>query len=70
MKVSQLFMEKLKSDSIRARVADILGLNYSTITRWYYYDNDKLNHLKVIEAVGKLTGLTLEDMIEQETEVK
>ena len=61
MTLSKLLREKLDANT-RYRLALELGIGVSTIDRWYYNNNDKFGHIKIINAITRITGVKLKDM--------
>ena len=64
MKVSKKFLESLKPDRIKSLLTLELDISRSTLNRWIQVENEKFAHLKVIEAITKITGLTQEEIFE------
>lgn len=67
MRLSPLALEKLKPASIQTKIAAELGVSYSAVSKWYYQDNDKFAHLRVIKAIEKITGLKQKQIFENES---
>lgn len=66
MKITKKFRQAIKSGQLKMRLCLELGITQDSLYRWLLYDNEKFAHLKVIKAVTKLTGLTQEEMFEEE----
>ncbi len=67
MKVEKLTTEKfdkvMKNQRTKMQLALELGINLQTLEKWIKYQYDKLTKSDVLEAIHKITGLTMYDVL-------
>lgn len=66
MIVTNKFREAIKKDEKKMELASKLGISYGSLQRWLINDNVKFATLPNIKIINEVTGLTEEQIFEQE----
>ncbi len=67
MKLRESIKKILRKDENARRLAGVADVAQSTIYRWIRENHKNLGRREVLEEIERITGCTVEDILEEET---
>ena len=66
MKITKQFRQSLAPDSKKSELCLAIDISRSTLIRWMSKENEKFMNINLIPKISKVTGLTQEEMFEED----